>query len=501
MYDNERKYNIKEITRDDILCEIKINTKIQLKQHQYALINKCIKLENEGIQIDDDVQLQQKYNVVKSNIGIIADKVGSGKSYTLLGLLLANDRPRVTIKKMLTFGCNNIIVDMNEKIYKRYLNLNVLVVPHNILRQWQTYIINLSDEFRLYVANTTKTVDLLHTKLNDINLLLVTSTFFRKVATTIVNEDIHVNRVIFDEVDSANTPNAKHIPSYFYWFISASYKNIINPYARWHYDRRSWESSYMISSGISNNTFVKNIFANLLRSSNYLETNVIDGIIMKNDDKFVDSSFSLPDIIKQIIVCKSSNEISILKDVINHNILSCLNAGDLKGAVSHINQENIDTEDNIIYYVKRDFDIKLSNTLVNLEYSNNIIYPNQSIKEKAILKIQKEKEDLENKIKLLTERIRNSDTCTICYNQSDNKCITNCCKNTFCLMCITKWCVNKSTCPLCKIELDVKKHLFLVDDNKILKANSSININIFNERDTKDFNKFENFCIRSSVPL
>ena len=363
----------------------------------------------------------------------------------------------------------NILVDIKKTVYDKYLYLNVLVVPHNILKQWLIYINTMSDDFNTYVVNTSKAFDMLLSKIDTINLLVVTSTFYKKVALLFIEKNMHVNRVAFDEVDSANTPNARGIPCNFNWFITASYKNVINPYSRWYYHDDS--TYYLTASGITNNGFVKNIFANITRNSHNVDNAVIDGIIVKNEDAYIDMSFSLPEVIRSHIICRNSIEIDILKDVINQNILHCLNAGDVKGAISYLNQSNVDTEDNIIYHVKKDLDIKLSNLKANLDYAYNLIYLNDAVKEKNIARIIKDKEEVEIKIKLVTERIKENNTCIICYNEINNKCITNCCKNSFCFKCITTWCVQKSSCPLCKTNINLKENIFIVNENNELDDN------------------------------
>ena len=495
---NDRTYHIHELTNNDPLISYNFDCNITLKEHQRALIKNCIELENVGIKLNTE-HLVDKYRSVQSNIGIIADKVGSGKSFSLLGLILANKKPLVNLNKQLTYGCNNISVELNSKSHVRYLDLNIIVIPHNIKNQWHDYVLKFSNSFKSYLVHTHKTFENLEQKLDDINILIVTSSFYKLIVEDFIEKDIHINRLIFDEVDSANTPNSKSIPACFYWFVSASYANIINPYPRWHYDRRNYNNSYMISSGINNNTFVKNIFANIMRTSvsepsttsAYIEHCVVDGIVMKNDDKYVEQSFNLPDVIKHNIICKNSIEISVLKDVINEQILNCLNAGDIKGAVSNINPNNIDTEENIIDHVKKDLEIKLNNINVNLEYMNNIIHPSVTIKEQKIAKVTKEKLDIENKIKLIRERITsNENCCTICYNEPENKCIIDCCKNAFCLKCITTWSLRSNSCPLCKSKYDIKNGVYVVDDLNTLKIKN--NLHVINENDSKHYNKFEN---------
>ena len=480
-----RTFSIDEMNNQSPICTTHLPINISLKQHQLAAIHKCTELENQGISISNE--LISEYKDVKSNIGIFADKVGSGKSYSILGLLLANRVPLVRFSKTMSYGLNNIHVCKRDLLYTSYYDLNIIVVPHNIIKQWSSYISQFSDALKFYIVNTQKTFDNMHESMNDSKILLVSSTFYKKVCVFFIDNNYHVNRVIFDEVDSANTPNAKSIPAYFYWFISASYKNILNPYPRWHYDRYNWNNSYMISSGINNNILVKNIFSNLLRSS--LENAILDKIIIKNSDIFVDDSFKLPDLRKNIILCKSSIEVNVLNGIINSNILSSLNAGDTKGAISNLNPDIVDTENNIIDHVKKDLEVKLTNISLNIECSKQMIYTNSTTQSHKIQKLEKERNEIIDKMQLLQDRIVSNQSCIICYNEPNNKCITKCCKNVFCMKCLSTWFTQHPTCPLCKVTMNWSKNIYVVDDNS--NANKLDVNNTTTPNNTTHFTKYE----------
>ena len=114
---NDRTYHIHELTNHDPLISDNFDCNITLKEHQRALIKNCIDLENIGIKLNQ-THLIDKYKSVQSNIGIIADKVGSGKSFSLLGLILANKKPLVNLNKQLTYGCNNSHYFLNHNYAK-----------------------------------------------------------------------------------------------------------------------------------------------------------------------------------------------------------------------------------------------------------------------------------------------------------------------------------------------------------------------------------------------
>lgn len=461
----DRKYYVNDITDNSDQIEQPSNWNIRLKNHQLSLVHKCIELENNGVEFTDDTNLDCRFEKIKSNIGLIADKVGSGKTFSILAIIASNKRPLVRFKHTQMYGFNNINVELKDTSYDYIkFDVNLIVVPHSIIKQWERCITMTDPTLRYYVVNTTKSLNKLDNKFKEADIILVSGTFYRKVHEHVMNENYFVNRVFFDEVDSMNTPNAKHIPAYFYWFVSASFKNILNPYPRWNYEYRNWENSYMISSGISNNAFVKNIFMSFYKTKNQILNRLIDRIVIRNSDEYVEKSFNLPELNKNIIKCKDSDIISILNGVVHTNIIQCLNAGDSLGAMSYVNQENIDTESNIIDAVKQGLNIKLNNVNVELRTVSDTIFINEEAKQRKIQKLETDKRSIEHKMRLIEERIRESELCMICLDKQTTKTITKCCSNSFCLKCLTAWLKKKQSCPLCKSVLNVERDIFIVKE-------------------------------------
>jgi len=441
----DRSYHVNTITENSEQIEQPKNWKIKLKNHQLSLIHKCKQLENEGIDPKTDEYLDSRFENIKSNIGIIGDKVGSGKSFCILGLIEANDIPMVRFKYTHMYGINNINVELKDKSLRLdKFKVNIVVVPHSIIKQWEGCINSVgSESLTYYVVNTTKSLAKLDEKIKAVKIILVSGTFYKKVHDHVLDEGYFVNRVIFDEVDSMNTPNAKHIPANFYWFVSASYKNILNPYPRWNYEYRNWENSYMISSGISNNAYAKNIFMSFYKTRNQSLNRLIDNIVIKNSDEYVEKSFSLPEINKHVVKCKDSGLICILNGVVHSNIIQCLNAGDITGAVSYINQENVDTESNIIDAVKQGLSIKLNNVNVELRLAQDTIYVNEETKRKKIERLTNECNNIKDKMQLIDDRINDSQMCML-----------------------STWLKRKPSCPLCKKSIHIEKDLYVVHDEE-----------------------------------
>jgi SNF2 family DNA or RNA helicase len=235
-----------------------------------------------------------------------------------------------------------------------------------------------------------------------------------------------------------------------------------------------------------------------------VELRALDQIVLKNEDTFVDMSFTLPDIVQHVILCRSPVEIDILSGVVGKDIIRCLNAGDVKSAISYINQSNHDTQTSIIDKALSELHNNLTNLNIRYNATEHFIYNNEEQRLSILSKISEDRDNITEKIALMRNRIEESNICIICFNNPDNKCISKCCKNVYCFACITKWLMSHHNCPLCKEEISIQEDLYVVnpdDDNttsRSMYSDVDCNGNYYDDmlpgddEYTKKKNKFEN---------
>ena len=458
---------VTELNIDNAIYDKHIDCNISLKKHQLTLLQACIRHENYGLNINNFNDLGDECNNfanAKTNLGIIADKVGSGKSFVVLSIIECNDKPLLSYNYTYTYGNNHLLFEMKPTEYQKILNLNMIVCSHGLIKQWTEYIEDYKSNIQYHVINSTKSFE--QFKICNqctIKIVLIAANFYKYVSQYFKDKVIQINRVFFDEVDTVPVPMSRQIHARFYWLVSASYANILYPFPKWHY---GVSNTYMISSGIFNNVFVKNIFASLEKNLDIHEKRILSKIVFKNTDSYVEQSFTLPDVIKQTYICRTPIEYDILKDITPNNIINCIHAGDIGSAIQCLNQGNVNKEENIISIVKNDTLTRIQNMKAKIEYTDNLIFSNEQSKIIKIELYSKELEELVTKNDLLSERISASHLCNICFEPHKNKSITKCCKNSFCLQCICIWLKQKSNCPFCKTTLLVND-LYVVSDYKI----------------------------------
>jgi hypothetical protein len=498
VYQNLNEYNIdvNELTNDYIKAEQPKDISISLKPHQLTLLKRCLDYENNTIKLNEFSRLNQtpeSRDEFKTSMGVIADRVGSGKSYVILSIIMSNNVIQKDNTIIKSCGMNNIIFFLKD--VKPVVKTNMLVIPHNLCSQWENYIKTFNSKMNYKIFNKHKIISNVITDNIDItqlDLIVVTSTFFNQVCKLVSDKNVKLQRIFFDEVDNLNIPGCFNVHANFYWFVTASYGNLLYPKGFSKYDniigRHMW-----YATGIRNNGLVKTIFTDIY---NNIPHEYMKIMIIKNSEAYIESSITLPEIRRYIIKSKTPHSINILHGIADKNIIDCLNAGDIDRAISHINTTHKGTEENIIYILIDKYNNLLANQKLRLEMTNNYIYESEEDKQNEIININKKIDELTNKINMITLRIENSDMCSICFDNIENKTVTPCCQNSFCFKCIHIWLSKKALCPLCKNKL-VSNDLFVVSstamNNPIINIdkNEIVNENEFNEK----FDKWKNFEI------
>lgn len=441
--------------------------KIPLKRHQLTLLNRCIEFERSTIEVKTDIRMD-------TQIGIIGDKVGSGKSFVILSLIMTPCEEHQTNKvKVSSYGRNRII--LSDNVHKPCIKTNILVIPHNLISQWTEYISMFCPSTLNYIVlNKTKDLDkFIETDPVSYDLIVLKSTFYNKVANFMKGRNHKVKRVFFDEIDNMNIPSSEEIDSGFFWFVTASYNNLVYPRGHTTYDR-SITRYIMLASGLRNGGFVKDIFMDLSLAEPQMSARLL---VVKNSDEYISTSIILPEVMNHYIQCKTPVMIDILNGIVDRSIIDSLNAGDVDSAVQHIVPTHRCAEDNIIKILIDKYEKNLKNVKTNITMIDSFVYDTPAERQADLNRLEKRKEELMTRIKCIKDRVNDSETCCICYDDIDHKTIVTCCSNAFCFKCIHLWLSRKTTCPLCKANITASS-IYVVDNTEAQASTSDAPINI-----------------------
>ena len=457
--------SIRELTKEDDVADHPHDVLIRLKRHQLTLLQAAIKLETSSFQNINGLSTVQ----LKTKLGILCDRVGAGKSYVMLSLVV-NEKIPVIMEPDIQSLANGLIVT-RTLAPKHIVQTNVIVISQNLVTQWRNYINEFQQSLydsTSFVTNEKDYKELGKKPLAQSKLLVVTLTMYKRLHHMLQEKKYTVRRVFYDEIE-----NGCHAPidSVFTWFVTSSFANLLYPSGLTRYnDQYSQYVNYI--SGIQKNGFLKDIFQEFKVK---LDQDALLALFLKNNDEYVKDSMGILPIEVIKIMCKN-NAASILNGLIDSDIIDCINADDIQGAIMQINKHHHKSEDNIVAIMVQELQ-KTSNDLKQrLLYTENVHYESEYDKLSDLERLKTRQRDVEGKMIHIRERITTTDSCHICFDTIENKCVVSCCSNAYCFKCLTKWLSrtqSESTCPLCKTHIDIQSNIFVVET----LATNSLTIN------------------------
>lgn len=484
--------DIDELAEEHPRCGTPLGANIALRPHQQTLLARCIRYENEQIPLREFKQVSQdvsEMDFVRTKVGVIGDRVGSGKSYVILSLIRSNNISNEVYPIIKSHGCNKVNFFFHD--FNQSINTNLLVIPHNLAIQWQYYIDNFGTNMKTKIIKVAKVLDTLNQQGDSFNdfikehdLLVVTSTLYNKFAQLLVDNKVKLQRIIFDEVDSLSIPSCKYVDANFYWLVTASYGNTIYPRGYCVYDRNVGRYIWY-ATGMRHSGFLKQLLTDIV---SHLPRPLVKALVIKNNEAYVEASLSLPPMITNIIKCKTPHSIRVLDGVVDRQVLQHLNADDVQGALAYINNNQKNTEENIILRVIDKFSRQATNLRLQIQTTNAMMYDVEAERDSELARLQGLLDNVLKKIDTISQRIKSSEMCSVCYDDIQQKAIVPCCQNAFCFKCISMWVSNKHTCPLCK-NVVVLGDLLVVDNQA---STSTMICDDEHQDESEQYDKLEN---------
>jgi hypothetical protein len=463
----EAPFDYPDVIKDMLLTD--------LMKHQLQSIFTMNQLENK-------VPLETNSEYLVSEIGVLANTVGSGKSLCILGLIAK--QPKLESKDVVKEYHGEICI-MKNRVFRVIQSSNLVVVPHHILRSvWLPYLKHTNIKY-IIVTKYNVCNDIL----KDYTIVLCSSKYYN---TLIKNCSWVWSRVIFDEADTLNIPACIKPNTSFVWFITSSIQNLVF-YQGYYWKWIDGSLTRVTTRGIVNQGYIKNTFRNLK------ECPLLQNIIIKFNDKYLKNQLNLPPIIYQSHTCKQPFYLPVVYDIVPDNVLYQLHGDDINGAMEFIGYR-VDITTNIIAIILSQLNEKLIKHNLKKEYllqlQNTIIYPKENDIGSKIIKNDEYIRQVQQQIVKINDRVsfvfdnEIHHICPICMDDTtpETTCIFSCCLNLFCSNCVTQVVqYSIKTCPLCRTTINCnnifkkrsKNHLSNLDtkNNTLLK----LLINIHND--------------------
>jgi len=482
-----------EIDSNSLRCGQPTKIKKSLKPHQLACLYKAIYMENVGTityknnSHNRDVNLRNIPNTIKisTNIGIIGDIVGYGKTLTALSIIAHNplDKIHINSTKVHSFNSTkayNYFTAVSENVnllnINNMINSTLIIVPRGpVYVQWEKTLKESTDlkyiaiEDLNYIKKNLPTVKKNNEQeiieyFNQFDVVLIKNTtldrlldYYNKYASSNKKDFIYSwKRIMIDECH--DIINKIEIFDYlFIWLISGTYFNMCNK----------------ISSGS---------YSQYYNIKDILREDYINYILVKCNKDFVKESFKIPPIIEYYHLCKMSKYLRVIKKYINSSILDKINANDISGAIKDLGGKN-ETEEGIAALICADMNKTLSNKQKEREYTL-LLDILEETKANRIKAINNEIVIIEGKIKDLTDRITeiNTKICSICLDNVTHPIILEC-THIFCGSCLFNFLnantynsTNVKKCPDCRAEIKSTENLTAIVSSKEVITNDIVHV-------------------------
>lgn len=480
--------------------------KLNLKPHQLAALHKAKKMEKDGIINYNITERYECYNILNSiynnnqlgnitsnfngkfaistNLGILGDIVGYGKTLTALSIIASSKLEDIHINN------NNIRSYNNEKSYSYFtstcknicipeidsmIKSTFVIVPRGpVYVQWEESIKNnttltyicienlnfIKKNLPLYDGTNKEDIYNFFNKYDVVLIKNTTLSVFFDYYTIVGNYNIVKNwkRIIIDEAH--DIINRIPLLKYNYlWLISGTYTEL---------SRKNITSTNSL----------------LYLIKDFLSSEHINMMLLKGLKDFVRKSFNIPIAIEKYYLCKLSIQLNAIKKFISPAILEKINANDISGAIRDLGGKN-ETENDMVELVSKEIKREIANKEKERDYIDGLDI-NPDIKILRLKNIDNELTVQKNKLSNLMERISelSKKTCSICLEFINSPIVLEC-THIYCGKCLMKWMNtnNISKCPECRNEINTDKIVAIVDNKK--NINEIINTNeIFSKEDT-----------------
>lgn len=486
-------HSIVELTQDSPQSPHPHGLGVNLYRHQLTLLHRALELEQGKIDLSDPAHVEESVSHVllgmmrsagddgecetrfETRMGVLADKVGAGKSYTILALAhstyrqkmleaseegsLLRARPPDVQTTFRSLVGNRICLTNTQRI-SRTLPVTIVVIPHTLFNQWNEYVARFGGGMRCLAISRQKHFGDM-ADLDQYDVVLVTSTFHNRLAIRLFGK--RVRRVVYDEADSLNIASCMQIDAAFHWFATASYSNLQYPAGS------GWWGHSRMQTGVRSSGFIRQVFSELY--SSHLGRQAIKPLILRNRPEFVDASIQLPEPVVHIIHCRTPISIRVLNGFVDNAVIQRLNAGDVEAAVQQINPQNRGSEANIVSVLLDKLTRNEHNLVQRVQLMSELRFESPEERDAEDARLRAQLSEVRAHMDNIRERVQQSNTCGICYEEMVvvdrsrlSKTVVPCCSNSFCFMCINRWLMQRSSCPMCKTSLAVDD-LLVVDAN------------------------------------
>ena len=472
--------------------------KVPLRPHQRALIHAMAERETASM---DGIKYEN--TTTFANYGVLGDEVGTGKSLVVLSYIAAmkNTPGFIQRRNMLYPNSRMNFFTTYSKTYNTISGPSLIIVPHTIYRQWQTYC-KLHTDLNVFYAKSHKELGPLINSTTDISgqrqvldairasdIVLVGNTLYKELHQAEVAHSLQWKRIFIDEADSIYIPGTIPMPaSPFTWFITATWANIImdgiqlRPAILEHYQNNQTQYSAELGDWLRAELGIQQYNGYLygrtvyfrVRSTNWLsrfrsEHSLRAMVLLRSSPQFLEESRQMPAIIEHVLMCEQPASHRALAGLVSTTVQNMLHAGNIEGALQELGV-NEDTPMNIVEAATIEREKELDRLKKTLAFKESIEYASPQAKEAALTSLRAKIVSVQSQLATFRERLTSVQTeeCPICYDDpmASAAALTPCCHRVFCGTCIVTSLSRRLACPMCRAALKPGQLTQLVKEKK-----------------------------------
>jgi len=473
-----------------------------LLPHQQACLASALRLEGaktEGLPVDP-IAGEPAGGRLFSSHGILADSVGSGKSLTALSLVRAPAPPasytEFSMRSVSNAGDGRDVglLRQRSQLVQNITGISLtpvyaclFLIPHPLINQWESYVeSDTTLRARFIKKKNDACAEDFMTTLNNYDAIFVSSTMFPTLRIAHPIHTILWKRVFMDEADSISLSTLNdEINGLFYWFISASWMNLVFSSGTYFNLETSFAPlpetpplivqrvrdlmggpSYLGLPGVRHMNLARRMCGFFVRDNIYGMTPVnfqSARLIVHTSAEFIRIGFRQPTINHVDIICSTPHNIRVLNDQISPDMLERLNAGDVRGALEALGMPTY-SETAMIDAITDSLKKDLENARKMYDFKQSIDYATEGSKTKALEACVAKIASIESRITAIQERIKHAaqQTCPICCYDISGTAVVPCCQQVFCFACICESLRRSPICPLCRARIENIKDVRVV---------------------------------------
>jgi hypothetical protein len=474
--------------------------KVTMRPHQLSLLEAARNLEKSAVLHGLEIGAPR----LLTNYGVLADRVGAGKS--LVAMALARDSPpegcSLSVRKsgsaqIVSLQGNTAVrnvepawldVSSGETFMlelaggeKRsgarriFTRTALAIVPHTVVNQWQAYAKDqMKGDFKTVIVKRTadcdwESVDFFK-RVFTADLVVVSNTMMKRFIGAVCFwgqpfSQIVWSRLFVDEADTISLGlREEEVTARFRWFITGSWLNMAMPggIGEWTVKSMDDELRGLIGGGIvpgvtaARTGLVNQVLAD---SRNPMFT----ATLLRCADAWIDESLAPPPVSYETVLCQAPPNLALLANFVTPAAMEALHAGDTAGAMVAMGLKPAAGE-SVAERVTAGLRADLVAAEKMLAFKADMEYSSTAAKTEGVGKAQAKVDRLREQLAGLEARVAGlaAASCPICYDPVRTATLTPCCRQVFCLACLCECVAAKPICPLCRVPIRSAKELVVV---------------------------------------